>query len=169
MDERLQGAVEVLLEELAGQEKQVAETKKMINGLMRRMGQEPRFDEAALSDGPGFKIRTDAYYTKPLATAVQMFLQQRREPATAQEILRGLLQGGFEFKGWKEEDRLRLLASSIGKNTKTFHKVPNGAFGLAEWYDLKEEEEKPAKAPAATPAEEIPPVGGKTAAQGGKQ
>jgi hypothetical protein len=170
MEDKLQGAIEVLMDELEEQEKQVADTKRTINALLRRTGQAPKFDDPTATEGSRLKIRRDEYYTKPLATAVQMFLHRRREPATAQEIMQGLQQGGFEFKGWKEDDRLRLLASSIGKNTKAFHKVPSGAFGLVEWYDLQDQDEteedpKPTAkraAAASAGATDIPEAEGKS-------
>jgi hypothetical protein len=39
------------------------------------------------------------------------------------------------LQGWKEKDRLRLLASSLAKNTAKFHRLPNGSYGLLSWYD----------------------------------
>jgi hypothetical protein len=46
-------------------------------------------------------------------------------------------QGGFDFDatGWKEKDRLRMLAISLAKNNTKFHKLPNNTFGLLSWYD----------------------------------
>lgn len=142
MSDKLRDAVSVLLEQLEDQQKQVVETKNTINALLRRMGDEPMFDDVESAQGIGFKIRSDEYYTKPLATAVTMFLKRRNQPAGLQEILAGLQQGGFDFKrlGWKDSDRLRILASSVAKNTKVFHRVPGGTFGLIEWYDLEREE-----------------------------
>jgi hypothetical protein len=55
----------------------------------------------------------------------------------ADEILKGLEEGGFDFEplGWKEKDRLRSLSISLAKNTAIFHRLPNnGAFGLLAWY-----------------------------------
>src|SRR6185437_8149688 len=144
MSDKLRAAVDVLLEELEGQQRQITETKNTINALLRRIGDQPMFEDTQAASGAGFKVRADEYYTKPLATAVTMFLKRRNQPASAQEILAGLEQGGFDFKGlgWKDNDRLRILSSSVAKNTKAFHKLPGGsAFGLVEWYDLKPQEE----------------------------
>ena len=168
MSDKLRGAVDVLLEELEGQQKQVNETKSTINALLRRMGEPLMFEDTQNTEGMGFKVRADEYYTKPLATAVTMFLKRRHQPASTQEILAGLEQGGFDFKtlGWKDSDRLRILASSIAKNTKSFHKLPGGnAFGLVEWYDLKDVEEEPTaenKTAKVAPAADIPVVEGKS-------
>jgi hypothetical protein len=64
-------------------------------------------------------------------------LERRKRACKAEEILQGLLDGGFDFDAneWKEKDRLRLLASSLAKNNTKFHRLPNGTFGLLAWYD----------------------------------
>ena len=48
-----------------------------------------------------------------------MYLERRRQAVPAEEIMRGLEQGSFDFdaQGWAKEDRLRLLALSLSKNT----------------------------------------------------
>jgi hypothetical protein len=50
--------------------------------------------------------------------------------------MEALERGGFDFKatGWKTSDRLRMVALSLAKNNKYFHKLPNNTFGLWEWY-----------------------------------
>src|SRR5579864_1895280 len=123
MSDKLRGAVEVLLEQLGEQQRQVTETKNTINALLRRMGEAQMFDDTQAAEGSALRVRADEYYTKPLATAVTMFLKRRNQPATPQEILSGLEKGGFDFKGlgWKDNDRLRILSSSMAKNTKAFH------------------------------------------------
>jgi len=135
-DERLRGAVEVLMEDLQAQLRKVAETKRMINSLSSRLGDEAPFP---LDEDEGASIaagRPDAYYGKPFATAAQMLLQARRRACSAAEILDGLERGGFDFKatGWREGDRLRMVALSLAKNNKYFHKLPNNSIGLLEWY-----------------------------------
>jgi hypothetical protein len=144
MDNRITGAVEVLLEQLAEQERRVAETKRTINALKRSMGEEPLFKETEGEQVQSLKIRRDEYYGKPFATAAQMYLQRRKEACGPDEILKGLEQGGFDFRaaGWRESDRLRSLSISLSKNNKVFHKLPNGTFGLPDWYEnIKREEE----------------------------
>jgi hypothetical protein len=36
--------------------------------------------------------------------------------------------------GWKDENRARTVAMSMAKNTAQFHRLPNGLFGLVEFY-----------------------------------
>lgn len=136
MKEKLNAAIEVLMSQLEDQEKQMAETKKMINALLVRTGNKPRFDHVE-DEKVGGPLRRDQFYTKPLATAVTEYLEQRHEACTAEEILDGLKKGGFDFRalGWQDKLRLRNLAISLAKNTQTFHKLPNGTLGLLGWYD----------------------------------
>jgi len=136
MSEKLNAAVEVLLEQLEKQTQEVADTKKTINALLARMGKEPMFEDV-MPERVGGNIRPDEYYGKPLATAAQQYLERRKQACSAEEILTGLEEGGFDFRaqGWKDNDRLRSLAISLAKNTKTFHRLPNKTFGLFDWYE----------------------------------
>jgi len=131
----LTSAVEALTKELEQQMQQVTETKKMINLLKRRMGEEPPFPDSA-ETAVYAPDRPDLYYGKPFATAAQMFLERRGRACSGDDVLKGLESGGFDFDalGWKEKDRLRSLAMSLAKNTKVFHRLPNGYFGLLAWY-----------------------------------
>jgi phage-related minor tail protein len=132
-------AIEALRSELLEQEEAVNETKKMINALLRRMEKDPEFPEVESGQMQmrlGGTMRADQYYGKPFATAAQEFLERRKQACSADEVLKGLEQGGFDFKalGWKEKDRLRSLAISLAKNNQKFHKLPNNTFGLLAWY-----------------------------------
>jgi len=138
MNEKLSAAIEVLLDELNHQMAQVAETKRTINALRRRIGEEPMFGDVSVERVGVGPLRADQYYGKPLATAAQEYLERRRQACSADDILKGLEQGGFDFDalGWKE-NRMRSLAMSLAKNTRAFHRLPNGFFGLISWYDEK--------------------------------
>jgi hypothetical protein len=88
------------------------------------------------TNGATLKMRPDEYYGKPFATAARLYLERRRQAVPADEIMRGLEQGSFDFEaqGWPKDDRLRLLALSLSKNTGIFHKLPSGLVGLKDWY-----------------------------------
>jgi hypothetical protein len=135
MSERLSAAIEELEQHLSDLLADAADTKKMINSLRKRMGQEPLYTDISV-EATG-SIRPDQFYGKPLANAAGEFLERRKRACEAEEILSGLTEGGFDFDaiGYKEKDRLRLLSSSLAKNTAKFHRLPNGTFGLLEWYD----------------------------------
>jgi hypothetical protein len=159
---KLEGAIEALLEELQIQLNQVADTKKTINTLLRRIGKEPQFPEEAAEQlgAASVRIRPDQYYGRALATSVQEFLETRKkstgdQACTPSEILAGLEQGGFDFKaqGWKDNDRLRSLSITLGKNPK-FHRLPNGTYGLLSWYpDVAARKERSGKAGTTEPDE----------------
>jgi hypothetical protein len=156
MSDKLSAAVETLQEELQKQLSEVADTKRMINGLLRRMGREPIYAEETEEAQPT-TLRADQFYGKPLATAAREYLGIRRNKGAveASEILQGLQTGGFDFRstGWKEKDYLRMLAISLAKNASMFHKLPNGTFGLLSWYpDAANRARK--TAPATPPQEE---------------
>lgn len=136
MSSALSGAVDELEVQLQEQLEEANNTKKLINSLLKRMGQPERYtDVDVVSVGP---VRKDMYYGKPLATAVQMVLERIGHAAPVTEIMSALLEGGFDFRplNWGEKVRFRNLAISMAKNTKAFHKLPNGTFGLNAWYDI---------------------------------
>ena len=140
MAEQIKGAIEVLLTELKEQEQQVVETKKLINSLCKRSGLPPMYADSDLnvSSGVPLSIRSDQFYGQPLAGSIREILQMRRAlnrgPATVNEIYEALHEGGFKFETKNVENSKRGLRISLMKNTAVFHKLPNGQFGLLEWY-----------------------------------
>lgn len=129
-------AVTALQRKLDQQMQAASETKRAINMLMKAAGREPMYTD---TEEPG-SLRPDQFYGKGLATSAAEYLQVRGQACQAEEILRGLEQGGFDFDvlGWNESDRLRSLAMSLAKNTGgvgKFHRLKNGSFGLRSWYD----------------------------------
>jgi hypothetical protein len=134
MSDKLSGAVEELEVQLQEQLQEAVTTKKLINSLLKRMGQPERYtDTGEVSGGP---VRGDMYYGKAFATAVQMVLDRIGHASTPADILKSLEEGGFDFRplNWGDAIRMRNVAISMAKN-KVFHKLPNGTFGLAAWYD----------------------------------
>jgi hypothetical protein len=136
----LSPAVEALRNQLHEQEAEASETRKMINSLLRRMGEDLEFPEAEsgqMQIRMNGVARPDQYYGKAFATAAQEYLERRKQACSAEEIMTALEQGGFDFKklGWRErKDWPRLTAISLAKNNQKFHKLPNGTFGLLSWY-----------------------------------
>ncbi len=135
MSDKLTGAIEELQAHLEQQLQEASDTKKTINALRKRMGLDPLYTDVSVEQVGA--VRPDQYYGKPLATAAQEYLERRKQACPAEEIMRGLADGGFDFDatGWKEKDLLRMLAISLAKNNTKFHKLPNNTFGLLAWYD----------------------------------
>jgi hypothetical protein len=140
MSEQMKPAIAILQTELKEQEQQVIETKKLINSLCKRSGMPPMYADAELtvSGGVPLSIRSDQFYGQPLAGSIREILQMRRAlnqgPATVNEIYDSLHEGGFKFETKNEDNSKRGLRISLMKNTAVFHKLPNGKFGLLEWY-----------------------------------
>jgi|SRR6185295_16389814 len=136
MNEKLSGAIEVLLAQLDEQARSVIETKKMINSLRQRNGETALFNDADFQSSDSGPARRDMYYGKGPVTACREYLDWRKQACTGEEILKGLAQGGFDFKaaGWDDDSRLRNVSISLAKNTAIFHRLPNGTFGLIAWY-----------------------------------
>lgn len=134
MTDSIKAAIDQFEQKRTTQLEAVADTEKMINGLLEHIGEKPRYDapgkrETAVSG----VIKRGQFYGIPLATAVGQILEmRRREPGTNDEIMAALNTGGFAFE-WAEEGRIRSLAMSLSKNPK-FHRLPDGSWGLREWY-----------------------------------
>lgn len=151
MSEAINAAIEELRKHLQDQLQEVVETKKTINALCRRNGQEPVFTDLEVPAGSVGALRSDQFYGRSPTVAAREYLDLRKASGAcrAEEIVNALEQGGFDFDsvGWKESDRARSLAISMSKNSAIFHRLPNGTFGLISWYPDVAEKRKPEKSP----------------------
>jgi hypothetical protein len=141
----IETALRRLSDRLTRQLQEVAKTKLCINQLHKELGNDPLFSEAAADPGLlALTLHRDQFYGMLLATAVQTYLKLTGHAADTREIADALIYGGFDFDGqaWAPSSRLRELTLSLGKNTKTFVRLKNGAFGLTQWYDDKHKPKK---------------------------
>lgn len=85
-------------------------------------------------------IRSDQFYGRPLATVVREVLEMRKAAnlgaAAVGEVYGALVDGGFNFQTANEENAKRNLRISLAKNTNVFHRLPNGKWGLSDWYPV---------------------------------
>jgi hypothetical protein len=134
----LESAVRILLVRLQYRTEETSLLEKVISCIQQEVTQEPVWIGYSKCLTPLTRrgLRKDLFYGKPLATAVQQYLELRDEAMGVEEILAGLWEGGFDVVvlGPNAEERLSNLTLSLGKNTKTFHRLPNNAFGLLLWY-----------------------------------
>jgi hypothetical protein len=112
--------------------------KVTINELCGMAGIPKRYNAGDLElSGGGFKIRSDQFHGRPLATIVREYLEMRKRadlgPATLDEIFAALAQGGYESDCKTDAIAKTSLYNSINKNA-VFYKLPNKAWGLLEWY-----------------------------------
>lgn len=137
-------AIAKLYKDLEKASARVTDIKKAINMLSVLSNEsEPFKDISAPSITGKMNFRSDQFFGKPFATAAKEYLKVKGQAVTAEEIMRGLERGGFEFQ-WKSKLRLRNTAISLGKNSDKFVYVKtSNAYGLWEFYpDKKKEKEK---------------------------
>lgn len=140
MSDPIQLAIAKLQAKLKEQERAASKTKMAINALCEAIDQPPMYaeDTADGADNVSLAIRSDQFYGQPLAGAIRTILEMRRKqergPATVNEIYAALIEGGFAFDTRNEENAKRGLRVSLTKNSVTFHKLPNGKYGLLDWY-----------------------------------
>jgi hypothetical protein len=138
MADEFSSAIAALRQKLSEQHRNVADTKRSINLLLRMAGHEPEYAED--DDPSSSAVRPDQFYGKGLAASAAEYLAIRKQACQPAELLRALEMGGFDFDmlPWKKDDRLRSFAVSLAKNTGAvgkFHKLKNGSIGLRSWYD----------------------------------
>jgi DNA-directed RNA polymerase delta subunit len=135
MSDTFERAIEVALAQISELEAQVTDHKRTVNGLCRLASKPAMFPDA--SPASLALLRDDEFYGKPLATAVQEVLERRKlsgqGAATVADIYDTLVRGGFHFATKNVENAKRNLYQNLSKNSK-FHKLPNGSYGLTEWY-----------------------------------
>lgn len=136
--EHIEKTVEHLQTKIKEIEAEAADKKRMVNDLCRLMGRDPIYEDTSPSAAGSIGTRSDEYYGQPLATAIKEVLNKRKRAglgaAPAGEIYDGLVKGGFGFNTKNTENAKRTVYSALSKNTSTFHKLPNGTYGLLEWY-----------------------------------
>ena len=129
-------AIDALEEELAALDRQAADLRSTINLLCERAGLELRY---AATNGPAHavaatSIKPDTFYGKRMQPAAREFLEMRKRgdsgPATPRQIFNALTTGGFQFEAKDETTALVSLRAMLRKNSGTFHKLPNGEYGL---------------------------------------
>ncbi len=144
MSDASQPIIEKALAKLREQEAEVFKTKQFINQVLTFDGEALMFPD--LGDDPSqatatrnAKLAPDAFTGKGLATAVRMILEDRKRtqphgPAPIDELHQKLVEGGFDFPSKESANQKTGLGVSLAKNTTVFRKLPNGLWGLVEWY-----------------------------------
>lgn len=151
MSDQFRAVIETLQSEVAEKEKELSELKRMINSLCPKAKLPAIYPDVELQVNRSIgQFRNDHFYGQPLAGAVREILSAKKaagQGATSvNEIYATLIAGGFKFETSNEDNAKRGLRVSLSKNTTVFHKIPNGNWGLREWYpnikDTKDKEEE---------------------------
>ena len=133
-------AIDALEEELVAIERQAEELRNTINMLCQLAGLDPRYADIESSTHmvTAKSIKPDTFYGKKMQTAAREFLEIRKRadlgPAKPRQIFDALTAGGFQFETKDESISLVSLRATLRKNSATFHKLPNGQYGLKTWY-----------------------------------
>ena len=117
-----------------------------VNVLREKAGLPPREPIGPNGDGSGAAtsaggatstLRSDQFYGKRMGAAARAYLEMRKAsgegPAKPRAIYEALVAGGYEFRGKGETNQMVVLRTTLRKSPM-FHKLPNGLWGLTEWY-----------------------------------
>jgi hypothetical protein len=138
MTKTLDQAIEELVAEIATAESSIRDKKKTVNTLCGVAGRDDLYVLDTAEVAVPTRIRPDQFYGQALATAVRTILEMRKAQnlgaATVKEIFEALTAGGYTFNTKSDDVAHASLRNSLSKNTTTFHKLPNGRFGMLSWY-----------------------------------
>jgi hypothetical protein len=126
-----------MIEEIRAKEIELNNLKRAANTFFRSKGEPEPFKLGDSDNGNGaLQFRPDEFYGRSFSAAARLYLERRKQAVSGDDVTDGLEQGGFDFaaQGWKDENRARTVAMSLAKNSQIFHRLPNGLFGLKEWY-----------------------------------
>jgi hypothetical protein len=133
-------SIETLVSKVKEQEAEVWKTKTAVNALRAVLNMPPLYSEPtseAATVGLA-NLRGDEFYGKTLSGVVRSILESRKAadqgPATVNEIYSTMIAGGYLFETIDIDNAKRGLRISLTKNSQTFHKLPNGKYGLKEWF-----------------------------------
>jgi hypothetical protein len=153
MTDHIDQTLSQALEKLKAQERDVAQTKRFVNQLLAFAEREPMFLDID-SESVALTLRGDEYYGQKQQTAARLVLERRKAmnlgPATPDEIFSAMKQGGYRHNAIDDAMATKSLYNTLTQNTATFHKLPTGKFGLAQWYP-----NVPKKVRAKTAAEDV--------------
>ena len=131
-------SIAALQAKLHQQEEKATETKKAINALCAACNRDSLYPDAEQSDAALKTLHADTFYGHPLNGSAKRVLEMRKAvglgATSVRDIYDVLVQGGFDFKAKNDKNAMDGLRISLGKASHTFHKLPNGMYGLSEWY-----------------------------------
>jgi hypothetical protein len=136
--DHIEKTIEELKQKVAEKEKELNDAKAAVNSLCSMVGKPIIYTiEQQAAVVPISNLRGDEYYGHTFAGVVTTILEGRKiqgsGPAAVREIYEQMLVGGYQFDTQEPNNAMRGMRISLAKNQK-FHKLPNGKWGLTEWY-----------------------------------
>ena len=146
-------------EKIRSLEAELVKTKEFVNQIREFEGQAPLYPDVAVKlEGSLGVMRSDRFYGQPLATAVRDILEMRKAQglgaASINEIYKTLTAGGYKFDTANEDNSKTGLRRP--RKNPVFHKIPNGDYGLSDWYPKRRKlREEDGSATAGASADEV--------------
>jgi hypothetical protein len=141
-----------ILDEMLAEREQL---NQMIEWLKRRIGRpdagSPTVQITKAEPMRFPRLAADAFFRMTVSEAIKAYLNIAKRPQTAREITDALKAGGLTFKAKNLYQTVFPTLSRMATETKEVDKLPDGTWGLAEWYsnsrrtstgNAPEEEEK---------------------------
>jgi hypothetical protein len=145
--EHIKKTLDVMLAQIDGEERATAEKKRAANELCRLLQQAVAFPDVDVETS-ALTTRADEYYGRPMPDVIRAILEKRKKgnlgAATPGEILAAMVQGGFHFLTKKPAYAKRGVYGILAGNG-SFHKLPDGRYGLASWYPAAKTKSKGGK------------------------
>lgn len=154
MSDHIEKTLSEFQQQIKALEDELSHKKRVVNDLCEMAGRSIIYHDIEQSSKSHGAIRRDQFYGKPLATAARDILELRDEALTVNEIFDTMIEGGYSFDAKNDDNAKRSLRISLSKNTATFHKLPNGTFGLLEWYPSVKQNGGKSKGPVGGEPEE---------------
>ena len=138
MSDDILNTIEVLTKRVGGKEEEANKLKKLVNELCGEAGIAVRYPNIAESNGATTAIRSDQFYGQTITAAIRNYLEQRKAvglgAAGLNEIYLAVRDGGYKFESKNEDNAKISVGNTLRKSSSIFHRLPNGQYGLLEWY-----------------------------------
>lgn len=139
-NEAIDGAIAALERSIKEAEQKIRSLRSAINTLCEQEGRPPRYGEAMLTADHGrlAQIQDDTFYGKKQTPAMREYLEMRKAqgqgPATPREFYEALKTGGYQFEAQDDTTAIIGLRGLLRTQPHIFHRLPQGTYGLTEWY-----------------------------------
>jgi len=138
--EHIKQTIDTALIKLKDLERDVAQTRDLINRLRAFIGEPPMFETTQTEGSPAASgLKGDEYVGKVQQTAIRTILERRKglglAPSTLDEIYTDLKAGGYVFDTRDDEMGKRGVYNTLARSSgNAFFRLSNGKWGLMSWY-----------------------------------
>jgi hypothetical protein len=141
MKDEVAKAIEVLRQKITSKEDEATKLKQVVNEFCADENEPPIYPNITTDSVSAAQLRSDQFYGDTLSGAARTYLEMRKASgggaASVEEIYQALKAGGYSFDTKNETNARNGVRLALRKNSVTFHKLPNGQYGLCSWYGVK--------------------------------